>query len=124
MAGDEFYIQVRNNKKDILDKIYLGKLRYINMFALHNWNYNLDYNLDDKTYYEMEERKEDNQIRYYIWYNDIIENIREVYYNNKPITKLEENAYEDMKYALDWIDSIIMKYNNIDFHFVFVVILD
>ena len=36
MAGDEFYLQVRNDNKDILDENYLGKLRYYIMFSLNN----------------------------------------------------------------------------------------
>jgi hypothetical protein len=123
MAGDEYYLQVRNDKKDILDDLYLGKLRYNNMFVLSNWKYECSNNPNHRDYYNLEERKEDNQIRYNIWNDTIIEDIRNVY-NNKPITKLEEEARESMEYALNWIENMKDKYNNLDIHFVFLVILD
>jgi hypothetical protein len=123
MAGDEFYLEVRNNKMEILDNIYLGKLRYNNMFALDNWRYECTNNSIYKPYYDMEERKQDNQIRYSIWNNEIIEKIRNVYNNNQPITDLEKEARNDIENALNWIDSSLVKHKN-NIHFVFVVILD
>ena len=66
MAGDEFYLEVRNDNKKILEELYLGKLRYFNMFALHNWRYNTFDDSIYKNYYEMEERKNDNEIKYTI----------------------------------------------------------
>lgn len=96
MAGDEFFLEVRNDNKKILQKIYLGKLRYNNMFAIHNWRYNTcdDSMLND--YYKMEERKNNNEIKYVVWNDEIIENIKNLFYNNIPITELEEIAYNDM----------------------------
>lgn len=124
MAGDEYTLELRNNKRDVLDKLYLGKLRYNNMFVLSNWNYECSNDLNHRSYYDLEERKEDNQIRYNIWNDTIIEDIRNVYNNNKAITKLEEEARESMEYALNWINNMKTKYNNLDIHFVFVVDLD
>jgi len=123
MAGDEFYLEVRNNKMEILDDIYLGKLRYNNMFSLDNWRYECTNDQIYKPYYDMEERKQDNQIRYSIWNNEIIEKIRNIYNNNQPITELEKEARNDIENALNWIDRSSIKHKN-NIHFVFVVILD
>ena len=83
MAGDEFYLEVRNDDKDVLDEIYLGKLRYNNIFVVSNWQYDTSHDSNYYDYYEMEKRKLDNEIRYSIWNNKIIPNIRDLY-NNKP----------------------------------------
>ena len=66
MAGDEYYLEVRNDNKDILDEIYLGKLRYNNMFVISNWRYESSYDSIYINYYEMEMRKRDNEIKYSI----------------------------------------------------------
>jgi hypothetical protein len=124
MAGDEFYLEVRNDDKDVLDEIYLGKLRYNNMFVVSNWQYDTSYDSIYSDYYEMEKRKLDNQIRYSIWDNKIIQNIRDVYNNNKPITELEKETYDIMSYVIEWIDEMLLKYNDIKIHFVFLTILD
>jgi hypothetical protein len=123
MAGDEYYLQVRNEKKDILDDIYLGKCRYNNMYSIHNWKYNFSDNIFYKLYYEIEERKQDNEVRYSIFDNEIIEEIRNVC-NNHSLTKLEEEAKDELCNTLKWIDKMLIKYNNIDIHFVLITILD
>lgn len=124
MAGDEFYLEVRNDDKDVLDEIYLGKLRYNNMFVVSNWQYDTSHDSIYSDYYEMEKRKLDNGIRYSIWDDKIIQNIRDVYNNNKPITELEEETYDIMSYVIKWIDEMLLKYNDIKIHFVFLTILD
>jgi hypothetical protein len=124
MAGDKFYLQVRNDNKDILDENYLGKLRYYNMFSLNNWEYNYSDNKFYEDYYKIEERKNDNEIRYSILDDKIIENIRNIYNNNKPITEIEEEAYIDMFYAINWIDKMLLKYKDINIHFVLFTLKD
>ena len=124
MAGDEFYLEVRNDDKYVLDEIYLGKLRYNNMFVVSNWQYDTSHDSIYYDYYEMEKRKRDNEIRYSIWNNKIIQNIRDVYNNNKPITELEEKTYDIMSYVIEWIDEMLLKYNDTKIHFVFITILD
>ena len=124
MAGDEFYLEVRNDNKDILDQIYLGKLRYNNMFVISNWRYESSYDSIYINYYEMEMRKRDNEIKYCIWNEKIIQDIRNVFNNNKPITKLEEETYDIMSDVIKWIDKMSLKYNDISIHFVFLTILD
>lgn len=123
MAGDEFNLQVRNEKKDILEEIYLGKSRYNNMYSIDNWKYNFSNNIFYKSYYEIEERKQDNEIRYSILDNEIIEEIRNVY-NNPSITKLEEEAKDELRNTLKWIDKMLIKYNNDNIYFVLLTILD
>ena len=124
MAGDEFYLEVRNDNKDILDQIYLGKLRYNNMFVISNWRYESSYDSIYINYYEMEMRKRDNEIKYCIWNEKIIQDIRNVFNNNKPITKLEEETYDIMSDVIKWIDKMSLKYNDISINFVFLTILD
>lgn len=124
MAGDEYYLEVRNHNKDILDEIYLGKLRYNNMFVISNWRYESSYDSIYINYYEMEMRKRDNEIKYCIWNEKIIQDIRNVFNNNKPITKLEEETYDIMSDVIKWIDKMSLKYNDISIHFVFLTILD
>ena len=124
MAGDEYYLEVRNDNKDILDEIYLGKLRYNNMFVISNWRYESSYDSIYMNYYEMEMRKRDNEIKYCIWNEKIIQDIRNVFNNNKPITKLEEETYDIMSDVIKWIDKMSLKYNDISIHFVFLTILD
>ena len=124
MAGDEYYLEVRNDNKDILDEIYLGKLRYNNMFVISNWRYESSYDSIYINYYEMEMRKRDNEIKYCIWNEKIIQDIRNVFNNNKPITKLEEETYDIMSDVIKWIDKMSLKYNDISIHFVFLTILD
>ena len=124
MAGDEYYLEVRNDNKDILDEIYLGKLRYNNMFVISNWRYESSYDSIYINYYEMEMRKRDNEIKYSIWNEKIIQDIRNVFNNNKPITKLEEETYDIMSDVIKWIDKMSLKYNDISIHFVFLTILD
>ena len=124
MAGDEYYLEVRNDNKDILDEIYLGKLRYNNMFVISNWRYESSYDSIYINYYEMEMRKRDNEIKYCIWNEKIIQDIHNVFNNNKPITKLEEETYDIMSDVIKWIDKMSLKYNDISIHFVFLTILD
>lgn len=124
MAGDEYYLEVRNHNKDILDEIYLGKLRYNNMFVISNWRYESSYDSIYMNYYEMEMRKRDNEIKYSIWNEKIIQDIRNVFNNNKPITQLEEETYDIMSDVIKWIDKMSLKYNDISIHFVFLTILD
>ena len=124
MAGDEYYLEVRNDNKDILDEIYLGKLRYNNMFVISNWRYESSYDSIYINYYEMEMRKRDNEIKYSIWNEKIIQDIRNVFNNNKPITQLEEETYDIMSDVIKWIDKMSLKYNDISIHFVFLTILD
>ena len=124
MAGDEYYLEVRNDNKDILDEIYLGKLRYNNMFVISNWRYESSYDSIYMNYYEMEMRKRDNEIKYCIWNEKIIQDIRNVFNNNKPITQLEEETYDIMSDVIKWIDKMSLKYNDISIHFVFLTILD
>jgi hypothetical protein len=52
----------------------------------------------------------------------IIENIRNIYYNNKPVTELEEEAYNDIFYAINWIDKMLLKYKDINIHFILYLI--
>jgi len=124
MAGDEYYLEVRNDNKDILDEIYLGKLRYNNMFVISNWRYENSYDSIYMNYYEMEMRQRDNEIKYSIWNEKIIQNIRNVFNNNKPITQLEEESYDIMSNVIKWIDKMSLKYNDTSIHFVFLTILD
>ena len=116
--------KIGNDDKYVLDEIYLGKLRYNNMFVVSNWQYDTTHDSIYYDYYEMEKRKLDNGIRYSIWNNQIIQNIRDVYNNNKPITELENETYDIMSYVIKWIDEMLLKYNNIKIHFVFLTILD
>ena len=70
------------------------------MFALDNWKYDCSNDLRYKPYYNIEQRKQDNKIKYNIWNKEIIDIIRNIY-NNQPITELEEEARNNTGIALN-----------------------
>lgn len=52
---------------------------------------------------------------YRVWSDEIIDEIRNVIKNENPITKLEE-AYDDSKKVIEWIDEIKIKYKEEKIH--------
>jgi len=129
MAGDEFYLYLKDNQKNLLEELYLGKLRYYtNQFSLANYRWKSDNGL-----YTIEERMSDGKEKYVIICKEIIDQIRNSLLD-KPITNDETSAYEDTLYALNWIDANLQKYqeqytfsSNLDpgtMHIVFYIDID
>ena len=129
MAGDEFYLYLKDNQKNVLEELYLGKLRYYtNQFSLANYRWKSDNGL-----YKIEQRMSDGKEKYIIFCKEIIEQIRNSLIDD-PITNDETNAYEDTIYALKWIDVNLKKYkeqyifsSNLDpgtMHIVFYINID
>lgn len=119
MAGDVSYLQVCDENKNILKQIYVGKLRYNNIFSLGNWKY-----MGSSKLYEFEKRKSDGRTSYNVWSDEIIDEIKYVINNYNPITKLEQEAYDDSKNVIEWIDEIKIKYKEQNIHFVFITDVD
>lgn len=119
MAGDVSYLHVRDENKNILQQIYVGKLRYSNKFSLGNWKYRGSSKL-----YDFEKRMSDGRTSYIVWSDETIDEIKNVINNDNPITKLEQEAYNDSKNVIEWIDEIKIKYKEQNIHFVFITDVD
>ncbi len=117
MAGDVSYLRVCNEGKQVLDEKYIGKLRYQNMFSMENYKY---CGFRNEDMYALEARMSDGRTSYCIWDEKTIGEIRTILSNCSPVARLEEEAYDDSRYALDWIDEMLIKYQEQLIHFVFV----
>lgn len=125
MAGNEYYLQARNNNGTKIKEKYIGKLRYsnYNIFSLKKFIYNYNNNNEFYTkYYKIKERMSEYYNMYSVLDNDIIFKIQNLYNNEKPLTPSENEAYEDIKETLEWINKFTNEHE--DIHFVFKTLLD
>lgn len=105
MAGDEYYILLNDNNKNTLAQLYLGKLRYYsNQFSLQKYRF-----LDDLGHYKIEGRLSDGRNGYSIL------SMKEIYEIQKsllvePITEEEQEAYNDTKTVIEWINSNLKEF--------------
>jgi hypothetical protein len=105
-------------KKNILDEKYIGKMRRNNLFALNNFKQG------NSNMYDWESRLADDTISYYIINEKIIQNIQLVLKINQLITKLEQEAYNDIESILKWIQEQKNVFENQIIHFVLRTIHD
>lgn len=130
MAGDTYTLYLCDDTKKILEDKYLGKLRYnsVNKFSLQNYRCKGHGGI-----YEIEERRSDGEELYCIFTNEIIDTIRSILLDT-PLSDGEKEAHEDTTDALNWMDVMLKKYNDIYFfsstlepgsiHFVFFTDVD
>jgi hypothetical protein len=99
---DITYLEIRNDKKEILDYKYLGIIKYTNKYSLENYKYvNCMTNL-----YAKENISHANLITYSIWDETIINNIKKLP-NNIPDyeSDIETDSYNLVLNIINWIDS-------------------
>ena len=115
MAGDIYYIQVRDKQRKLLDNKYIGKMRYTNIppFSLINFVY-----LGDIKAYSLEHRLSNGRGTYIVWTKETIMNLKTAIVNEKPLTKQEEEAYEDAHGVMMWIEEKRLEYQGQDVDFV------
>jgi hypothetical protein len=123
MAGDLHYIYIMDDDGNIVKELYLGKLRYwCSVFSLVNYKYHDDSRVYDRTGNNESKGKYYNLVReasgkesYSVLHLDTINEIRNVL-NDKPLNDEEEEAYEDTKIFINFVDKNldIIKKNNYD----------
>ena len=126
MAGDVHYIYIMDNKKDdnkkIIKEMYLGKMRYWNSeFSLSQYKYHDDssnFLKNVKGKYNLLERLANGSETYSVLNLNTINKIRSIL-NNKPITKQEEEAYQDTKDFIDFVDENLDMIKSNDYDVVF-----
>jgi hypothetical protein len=72
----------------------------------------LEYQYHDTSHgkYEREHRLSDGKLNLSVWNDKIINEMRELLDSDKPLTEMEEIAYDEMKDTLSWIDEMNEKY--------------
>jgi hypothetical protein len=123
MVGDLHYIYIMDDDGNIVKELYLGKLRYwCSVFSLENYKYHDDSRVYDTKGNNESKGKYYNLVReasgkesYSVLHLDTINVIRNVL-NDKPLNDEEEEAYEDTKIFINFIDKNldIIKKNNYD----------
>jgi len=110
MAGDISYLNIMDNNDNIIKQLYIGKMRYwSSKFSLENYKYHDDSeDYINNGQYEHLRRKSCGRERYGVLNFITINKIRDIL-NDFPINLEEEEAYEDMKEFINFIDK------NLDF---------
>jgi hypothetical protein len=105
MAGDISYLYIMDDNGNIIKELYIGKMRYwASKFSLTNYKYHDDSITDDNgSKYEYLTRKSCGRERYGVLNFITINKIRDIL-NDSPINSEEEEAYEDMKEFIIFID--------------------
>lgn len=117
MAGDEFELHVCDEKKETLDYIRIGKMRYwSSKFSLQKYTWN------NSVLYYQEHRLSDGRIQYSILDDENIDEIQFVL-SGTPITQEEQNAYDDTKRVFNWIQEKREQWKK-DIHFTIVTFHD
>jgi hypothetical protein len=109
--GDITYLEIRNDKKEILDYKYLGIIKYTDKYSLEIYKY---VNCMTKLY-EKENILHSKLITYCIWTDTIINNIKKLI-NDSPLDKSDDYEIEMELYNLvlniiNWIDSKLEFYS-------------
>jgi hypothetical protein len=109
--GDITYLEIRNDKKEILDYKYLGIIKYTNKYSLEVYKY---VNIITKLYAK-ENISHGNSITYCVWNETIINNIKKLI-NDSPSDKSDDYEIETELYNLvlniiNWIDSKLEFYS-------------
>ena len=87
MAGDEFYLHVYNENKELLEEFYLGQFRHdCYNFSLNEFIYS---SCDDQIF-KQEVRESRNTVRYNVWDDKIIDEIKKYVENDYPPINEEE----------------------------------
>lgn len=123
MAGDLHYIYIMDNEKSdnvnekIIKELYLGKMRYWNSkFSLNDYKYHDDTRITfgEGKYYRLK-RLDNGRSEYGVLNLNTINKIREML-KGEPITKEEEDAYNDTERFINFVDENLemIKKNNYD----------
>jgi hypothetical protein len=114
MAGDVSYLNIMYND-NIIKQFYIGKMRYwTSQFSLGKYKYHDDSNGK----YEHLKRKACGRETFGVLNFTTIREIRNSL-NNLPINKEEEEAYEDMKDFINFIDDNLDLINDNNYDIVF-----
>jgi hypothetical protein len=123
MAGDVHYIYIMDNvnEKDdnekIIKELYLGKMRYWNSeFSLSDYKYHDDTRIafGEGKYYRLK-RLDNGRSEYGVLNLNTIDKIRDML-KGEPITEEEEEAYDDTRNFINFVDENLemIKENNYD----------
>ena len=109
--GDITYLEIRNDKKEILDYKYLGIIKYTNKYSLEVYKY---VNIITKLYAK-ENISHAKSMTYCVWNETIINNIKKLI-NDSPSDKSDDYEIETELYNLvlniiNWIDSKLEFYS-------------
>jgi hypothetical protein len=122
---DITFIQIRNNKKEILDYMYLGVIKFTNKYSLEIYKYiNTNTNL-----YFNESKNHKNLITYAVWNENIINNIKNLV-NDAPNNNLESELESELELynlinnILNWINLKVELYKDHDIHILCVTTHD
>lgn len=120
MAGDKSYLNIMDNDDNIIKQLYIGKMRYwLSQFSLEKYKYYDDsksFNICGK--YEHLRRKACGRESYGVLNFRTISEIRDSL-NDLPINTQEEEAYEDMKNFINFIDENLYLIHNNNYNVVF-----
>lgn len=106
MAGDEHTLFLSDNSKNILDKLYLGKLRYYRSdFSLENYKYS---GYDQP--YRVEKRMSNGKESYTVLHISVINEMKKQLLETT-LTDEEKEAKEEMEVAVEWMENVLKKYN-------------
>lgn len=113
----KYFLSIRNENKEEIDYKYIGMLEYNNKFSMKKFSYSKKlYELYD---YEKDEEKSNGKKRYKVLDTQTFSEMTFILLE-KPITTLEEEAYYDTYYTLQWANEIIYEKRYSNIHFVFV----
>ena len=109
--SDITYLEIRNDKKEILDYKYLGMIKYTKKYSLEVYKYA---NSMTKLY-SIENISHAKLITYCVWNDTIINNLKKLL-NNIPSDesdeyKLEMESYNLVLNIINWIDSKLEFYS-------------
>jgi hypothetical protein len=96
--SDITYIEIRNDKKEILDYMYIGVIKYTNTYSLEIFKY---LNTNTKLY-SRENINHKKLITYAVWDDHIIDNIKKLIIDN-PKSEVELELYSLINNIINWI---------------------
>jgi len=118
MAGDVSYLNIMDNDDNIIKQLYIGKMRYwASKFSLEKYKYHDD-SKNNHGKYDHLRRKSCGKETYGLLNFTTINIIRSCL-NDLPINTEEEEAYEDMKMFIDFIDENLNLININNYNLVF-----
>lgn len=120
MAGDLHYIYIMDDDGNVIEELYLGKLRYwCSDFSLENYKY---YDDSRGKYYNLERQASGKEL-YKVLHINTVNDIRNIL-NGTPINEEEEEAYDDTKRFINFVDKNLVMISKNNYNIVFHTSLD
>jgi hypothetical protein len=109
--NDITYLEIRNDKKDILDFMYLGVIRHTTKYSLEVYKY---LNSMPKLYAKENENHK-KLILYSVWNENIMNMIKKLLIDI-PNSEIEKELYNTIYKIINWIDKKKELYKEQDTH--------